>query len=326
MIITPPTLRRLGKSSLEVSAVAMGCWPVTGMTSLDVNEADSLATLEAAANAGINFFDTAFCYGLQGESERLIHRALGDRRDEIILATKCGIAWTTDGSRVVDGTPATIKKQCELSLERLGTDQIDLYYLHAPDPNVPIAESAGAIADLITAGKVRYAGASNCPLDQLRSFHQQCPLTAIQPHYNLLQREIENDILPWARQNQISVAAYWPLLKGLLAGKLPRDFVFRPGDGRAKYPMFQGEEWQLNQNFIDTLRALAADGQRSVAEIVVNWTIHRKGITSAICGAKRPYQIIESAQAMTFELSASEQQIISEALKRRGQPRSTAAV
>ena len=326
MRVTPPTLRQLGKSSLQVSTVAMGCWPVTGMTSLDVNEADSLATLEAAANAGINFFDTAFCYGLKGESERLIHRALGSRRDEIVLATKCGIAWNGDGSRVVDGSPATIRKQCELSLQRLGTDRIDLYYLHAPDPTVPIAESAGSIADLIKAGKVRYAGASNCQQDQLKTFHHHCRLTAIQPHYNMLQREIENDILPWAQEQQIGVATYWPLLKGLLAGHLPRDFVFQPGDGRAKYPMFQGEEWELNQDFLDTLRTLAANSQRSVAEIVVNWTIHRQGITSAICGAKRPYQIIESAQAMTFELSPAEYQIIDQALEQRGQPKSTAAV
>jgi aryl-alcohol dehydrogenase-like predicted oxidoreductase len=318
--------RQLGQSDLSISSVAMGCWPITGMTSLDVNEADSSATLEAAANAGINFFDSAYCYGKNGESEYLIHQALGDRRDELVIATKGGISWAADGSRAIDGSASTLRTQCEESLERLNTDRIDLYYLHAPDPNTAIEESASAIAELIRSGKVRYAGASNCNVAQLESFHSICPLTAVQPHYNMLQREIEADILPWAEKNQVGTVVYWPLLKGLLSGKLSRDFVFRPGDGRAKYPMFQGEEWKRNQAYMDTLRELAEELNRSVTEIVINWTIHQSNITSALCGAKRPYQVVDSAQAMTFRLSEEALKIIEQALNKRGVPATTGAV
>lgn len=318
--------RQLGTSELEVSSVAMGCWPITGMTSLDVTESESLATLQAAANAGINFFDTAYCYGMQGESERMLGRSFADHRADLVIASKGGIEWNADGSRRHDASSATLKRQCEESLQRLGFDHIDLYYLHAPDPKTPIEESAGAIAELIAAGKVRYAGASNCSLPQLERFHQTCPLSAVQPHYNMLQREIEHDILPWAKSHQISAVTYWPLLKGLLAGRLPRDFVFREGDGRAKYPMFQGEEWERNQDFLSTLRSIAKRIHRTVAELVVNWTIQQAGITSALCGAKRPYQIVESAQAMTFQLSSDLLEEINEALVQRGIPSTTSAV
>jgi aryl-alcohol dehydrogenase-like predicted oxidoreductase len=318
--------RQLGQSDLSISSVAMGCWPITGMTSFDVNEADSRATLEAAANAGINFFDSAYCYGKNGESERLIHQALGDRRDELVIATKGGIEWSPDGSRLIDGAASTLRRQCDESLDRLDTDRIDLYYLHAPDPITPIEESASAIAELIQSGKIRYAGASNCTLAQLESFRSVCPLTAIQPHYNMLQREIERDILPWAERNQVGTVVYWPLLKGLLSGHLPRDFVFRPGDGRAKYPMFQGEEWERNQGFLDPLREIAKELNRSVTEIVINWTIHQSNITSALCGAKRPYQIVDSAQAMTFRLSEETLQVIEQALRKRGVAATTGAV
>ncbi len=326
MTQTDIAYRSLGSSGLEVSSVAMGCWPIAGMTSLDVEKSQSLRTLESAANAGVNFFDTAYGYGKQGESECLIAEALGHRRGELVLATKGGLAWDRDGQRVLDGSPETLKQHCETSLRRLQTDHIDLYYLHAPDPSTPIEESASAIAGLIQSGKIRSAGVSNVALEQANRFHQVCPLTAIQPHYNMLQREIEADLLPWAQENHIALVTYWPLLKGLLAGRLPRDFTFRAGDGRAKYPMFQGEEWEKNQDFLDQLRELARDSQRSVAEIVTSWTIHQPGITAALCGAKRPYQIIESAQAMTFKLDRDEYERINQALKLRGTPKSSAAV
>lgn len=312
--------RQLGRSGLMVSSVAMGCWPISGMTSLDVNDVDSRATLEAAANAGINFFDSAYCYGRKGESEELIHQALGDRRDELVIATKGGAAWSPDGSLLVDASPSMLRLQCDKSLERLKTDRIDLYYLHRPDPNTPIEESASALAELIKAGKIRYAGASQCSVAQLEAFHAICPLTAIQPRYNLLQREIELDILPWAERNGIGTVVYNPLMKGLLAGRLLRQFVFLPGDGRANYPMFQGEEWERNQSFLDTIRELAEELNRSVAEIVINWTIHQSNICSALCGAKRPYQILDSAQAMSFRLSKESSQIIEQALMKRGYP------
>lgn len=310
--------RRLGTSEIEITPVALGCWPIAGMTSIDVNDADSLATLHAAIDGGINFFDTAYCYGADGESEKLIAQALGTRRDEIIIATKCGIHWDENTKRVFDGRPATLQRKCEESLARLQTDRVDLLYLHAPDPSVDVAESAGALQELMDAGKTRTVGVSNFNVDQLERFHAVCPITAFQPPYNMLQRDIEADTLPWCQQNDVSAIIYWPLMKGLLAGKLPRDHVFTAGDGRAKYPMFQGDEWQKNQDFLDRLREIARDVGKTIAQVVVNWTIHQPGVTAALCGAKRANQIEETASAMGWRLSGEHFAAIDAALQERG--------
>ena len=170
--------RQLGATDIRIRPVAMGCWPISGMTSLDVSEAQSLATLNAAFDAGVNFFDTAYCYGGNGESERLIAQASGGRRHEIVIATKCGIHWGAEGERVLDGRPATLKSECDESLTRLKTDHVDLLYLHAPDPNTDVAESAGALRELLEAGKTRAIGVSNFNVEQLEAFHAVCPITA----------------------------------------------------------------------------------------------------------------------------------------------------
>ena len=319
-------LRRLGQTDLFVSPIALGCWPIAGMTSLNVTEASSLATLEACPDLGINFLDTAYCYGAHGESEDLIRRALGHRRDEMVIATKGGIHWADDGSMAKDGSPERLRWECEESLRRLDTDRVELLYLHAADPNVPVAESAGALKDLLDEGKTRSVGASNLSVEQLEEFQAVCPLTAVQPHYNMLQREIEADVLPWCCERGISVCVYWPLLKGLLAGKLARDHVFLPGDGRAKYPMFQGEEWRKNQDIVERLRAIAEEIGKSVAQLVINWTIHREGITAALCGAKRPDQVEENAGAGGWSLTEEQLGRVDEALAERGTPVTRAAV
>jgi aryl-alcohol dehydrogenase-like predicted oxidoreductase len=317
-------LRRLGNTTIQVSPVALGCWPIAGVTTLGVSEAESLVTLAACFELGVNFLDTAYCYGLQGESERLIARAIAGRRDQVVIATKGGIHWKAPGQQAHDASPAILKRECDESLRRLETDHVELYYLHAPDPQVQVAESAGAIADLIAAGKVRAAGVSNVGVSQLAEFAAACPLTAYQPPYNMLQRDIEEAALPWCREHNVSVLVYWPLMKGLLAGKLQRDHVFPPGDGRAKYPMFQGEEWQKNQDFLDQLRQIATEAGRTVAQVVINWTIHQPGITAALCGARRPDQIRDNAGGMAladgtpWQLSAEQLARIDAALAARG--------
>jgi aryl-alcohol dehydrogenase-like predicted oxidoreductase len=318
-------LRKLGDTDIEVTPVAMGCWPISGITSIDVTLAASLATLEAALDAGINFFDTAYCYGFEGESESMIGRVFGRRRDQIVIATKGGLHWE-NGKQAHDGSPATLKRECEESLRRLGTDRVELLYLHAPDPKVPVAESAAALKELLDAGKTRSVGLSNSTVEQLVQFSAVCPLAAFQPHYNMLQREIEAAELPWCREHGVSVIAYWPLMKGLLAGKLARDHVFDARDGRRKYPMFQGDEWTRNQDFLDELRPIAADAGKSVAELVINWTIHQPGITVALCGAKRPEQICANAGGMGWRLSARQMESIERAIARRGAAASRGAV
>ena len=310
--------RQLGTTDIQISSVGLGCWPIAGMTSLNVNDRDSRATLEACLDAGVNFLDTAYCYGANGESERLIAQAIHSQRDKFVVATKGGIHWTETGERIVDGSPAILHRQCDESLQRLQTDRVELLYLHAPDPKIPIAESAGALRELLEAGKTRSVGISNVTVRQLEEFQAVCPISAFQPPYNMLQRQIEQDTLPWCQQHDVSVIVYWPLMKGLLAGRLSRSHRFVEGDGRLKYPMFQGEEWEKNQDFIDRLRDISKTIGKSVAQTVVNWTIHQPGITAALCGAKRAEQILETSGAMGWELSPQHQELIDDALRDRG--------
>jgi len=309
----------LGATNIRVSPVAFGTWPIAGVSSLDVNDADSLATIRAALDSGVNFLDTAYCYGKQGESEKLIGQVVAGRRSEAVIATKGGIHYDAAGVQAQDARPETLLRECDESLQRLGVDYVELYYLHAPDRRVPIAESAGAIVQMIEVGKVLTAGASNCSLEQLEEFQAVCPLAAVQLPYNMLQRDIERDTVPWCRERGISVTAYWPLMKGLLAGKLTDESQLAPSDARRKYPMYQGREWEKNQAFVDVLRSIAAEAGRTVAQVVVNWTIHRPGITAALCGAKRPWQIEETAAAIGWQLSGPQLAAIEAAIADRGE-------
>jgi len=325
-IRSPAELRELGHSGTRVTPVGLGCWPIAGMTSRGVSDANSIATLEACFAEGINFLDTAYCYGAEGESERLIARAVAGRRDGMVIATKGGIEWDARLKMVRDARPATLRRQCEESLRRLGTDRVDLLYLHAPDESTPVSESAGELRRLMEEGKTRSVGVSNASLAQLQEFAAHCPLTAYQPSYNMLQRDIEGDRLPWCVENHVAVVVYWPLLKGLLAGKLARDHVFEPGDGRPKYSQFRGEEWQKNHDLLDALRPIAAETGHTLAQLVVNWTIHQPGITVALCGAKRPDQLRDNAGALGWRLTADQLARIELALARRGKPERMQAV
>jgi len=313
-------LRPLGNTDIRVSAVALGCWPIAGITSPGTTDADSIATIKACFELGINHLDTAYYYGRSGESERLIGRALAERRDEMVVATKGGLHWGEDGTMVHDASPATLRRQCEESLQRLATDRVELLYLHAPDKNVPLAESAGALKQLLDEGKTRAVGVSNVTLAQLEEFAAECPIAAYQPPYNMLQRQIEAATLPWCQERGIAVLVYWPLAKGLLAGKIGRDHVFAKTDSRQKYPMFQGEQWQKNHDMVDRLRDIATASGHTVAEVTINWTIHRPGITGALCGAKHPQQIRETAGGAGWRLTDEQLAQIDIALADRGTP------
>lgn len=312
--------RPLGSTGMQVSAVAMGCWPIAGLTSPGVTDENSIATIQACFDLGINHLDTAHMYGRDGESERLIAKALGSRRDEMVIATKGGLLWNDSGQREIDGTPATLRRQCHQSLRRLKTDHVELYYLHAPDPKIPITESAGELKRLLNEGKTRSVGVSNVSRSELEAFAAECPLAAFQPAYNMLQRQIEADTLPWCREHGVSVLVYWPLMKGLLAGKLKRTDVFSPTDSRRKYPMFQGDEWHKNHDLVDRLREIADEAGRSVAQLVIAWTVRQPGITAAVCGAKRPDQIHETAGAGDWDLSHELLVRVDQALAARGAP------
>lgn len=292
-----------------VSSVGFGCWPIAGISSLGVNDADSLATIHAALDAGINFIDTAYSYGYAGEADKLLAQVLAERRSQIVLATKVGFYFNEQRERVIDGRPETLIRQAQDSLQRLGVENVDVMYLHIPDPQVPLAESAGAIAEIVRLGLARYAAVSNVTAAELRAFNAECPVIAVQPPFNMLQQSEVRELREACGELQLGIACYWALMKGLLAGKLQRDHQFDPQDKRLTYPIFQGDAWQRSQDFLDKLRNLSQRLHCTVAQLVIAWTIRQPGITTALCGAKRPRQIQETAAAMRL---AAEPQLLGE--------------
>jgi aryl-alcohol dehydrogenase-like predicted oxidoreductase len=297
-----PHLRTLGDSELQVSPVGFGCWPISGVSSLGVNDRDSLATIHAAIDAGINFIDTAYSYGYDGEADRLLAQVLKTRRSEVVVASKVGQHFAKDHSRVIDARPDTLRRHAQEELQRLSIDQLDLLYLHTPDPEVPLTESAAAIQEIVHEGLARYAGVSNVDGPQLVEFHLTCPVIAVQPPFNMLQPNEVDGIRDFCLANRISVVCYWALMKGLLAGKMHRDHQFEPNDRRLSYAIYQGDAWEHAQDLLDLLRELANELQCTVAQLVIAWTIHQPVISVALCGAKRPEQITETAAAMRLDV------------------------
>ncbi|EAQ82443.1 aldo/keto reductase [Blastopirellula marina] len=311
--------RQIANTALHVSPVALGCWPLSGMTSPGVTEADSRATVAAALDLGINFFDTAFAYGAAGESERYIAEVLAEHRDEYVVATKAGLHWE-NGTQHRDARPDTIRREVAESLRRLNTDRVDVLYLHAPDRRTPIAETAAAFRQLQQSGAAIAIGVSNLTLSETIEFHQVCPIQIIQPPYNMLFRGAEVDLVPWCREQNIAVACYWPLMKGLLAGKMSLDQKFEPHDSRPKYPCFRGEEYAKNLELVEKLRAMATRMGCTVSQLVIRWTIDQPGVTAALCGAKRVDQLTDNAGALGWELTLGEQAEIALLLRDRGVP------
>jgi len=301
-----------------MSRIGLGCWPLAGMTRDGVTRQDAVATVMAAVEAGIRHLDTAYCYGEAGESERAIAEAVAGRRDKVFLAGKCGIHWEPGRAQRVDGRPERLRREVEESLRRLGTDHLDLLYLHAVDPAVPIEESAAALAQLHVEGKALKIGVSNVNPEQLARFAEVCPLAACQMPYNMLQRDIEERIVPVCREREIAVVVYWPLMKGLLAGGMERTRVFPPSDSRHKYPMFQGIEYQRNLDFVDELRPVASRLGTTLAGLVLAWTAEQPGIGSVLFGATSPGQVAANLPAMTCRIDDDSRETIAAAIARRG--------
>lgn len=311
-------LTRLGTSDLYVSRIGLGCWPMSGVSSLGVTDEQSIATIRTAFDQGINFFDTAYSYGYDGRSDRVLREALGSNRKHAIIAHKVGTHWDAQNQRVVDGRPETLIQHAQECLNRLGTDYVDVMYLHCPDPKIPIEESAGAIADICRRGWSRYAAVSNVTPEQAAKFTSVCPIVALQPYFNMFQQEAVAELSPLATQNNVSMVCYWVLMKGLLSGRITRDHVFDPADRRLTYPIFQGQAWQDAQDLLDQLRRIANELDITVAQLVVAWSLARPGVSVALLGAKRPEQIMESVQAMYMKLDPEWIVEIDEKLKTSG--------
>ena len=294
--------RALGESGIEVSVIGMGCWPMAGVGWTGIDDNASLAALETAMDGGVTLIDTAYMYGRSGESERLVGRAIAGRRDQIVLATKCGLYW--DGTTLLkDSSRKRILEQVEESLRRLNTDYIDLYQVHAPDEDTPFEETAVTLAELKAQGKIRAIGVSNYDAAQMKSFAEHAPLHSDQPPYNPLIRGIEAEVLPHCRANNIAVISYWPLYKGLLTGKYGRGHSFPEGDNRNDDPRFRGEELDRTLDALDRLRPIADEYGKSLAQLVIHWIARQPGITSVLCGATRPSQVEQNIEAVGWKLS-----------------------
>jgi aryl-alcohol dehydrogenase-like predicted oxidoreductase len=293
---------RLGRSELRVSRVAFGTWQLGGDWGA-TDESAALRAIRHAADAGINFFDTAQGYGF-GSSERLLAKALAGRpRDQAVIATKGGLRPTPGGGVARDASPAWIRRGVEESLRALSTDFIDLYQMHWPDPKTPFAETAAALAELLRVGKIRHVGVSNFDAQQMEEFSASLPVETLQPPYHLFRREIESSILPYTRTHDIGVLVYGPLAHGLLSGTMTAEVKFAPGDWRASSDLFQGEPYRRNLRIVETLQRFAEfELGTSVSRLAVAWALANPAVQVAIVGTRNPRHVDDAIAAAGLKL------------------------
>lgn len=277
--------------------VILGLWPIAGVSTAGVTPADGRDTIAAAIDAGVTTFDTAFSYGYDGESDRLIGEFLPARRERFRLIGKVGQRWTPQRQRIIDGSPQRLIADAETSLARIGSEHFDLLMLHGPDPNVPIEISAGALERLRRRGLCRQTGVCNVTAAERARFASAAPCDAIQCPLNLLQRQALHQLIPDAAADGCEVHVYWTLMKGLLAGKISREHRFATGDSRPNYPIFQGEARRRTHDLIDAVRPLAEQAGLTVAQLSIGWALAQPGVTAALVGARRGEQIAETALA-----------------------------
>jgi aryl-alcohol dehydrogenase-like predicted oxidoreductase len=280
----------IGNSGVTTSRVGLGTWAIGGWMWGGTDEARSIATIRAAVEQGITLIDTAPVYGF-GRSEEIVGKALaGGLRDSVTIATKVGIAWR-DGKPYRDGRRQRVVQEIEDSLRRLRTDVIDLYQVHWPDLQTPLEETARALEDLLRQGKIRAIGVSNFSPRQMESFRAVATLDAVQPPYNLFEREIEADVLPYASASGLTVLSYGALCRGLLSGRMRADTTFDEGDLRRVDPKFQGTRFRHYVAAVERLATLARERfDRSVLALAVRWVLDQ-GPTIALWGARSPEQL-----------------------------------
>ena len=296
---------KLGSSGIEVTRVALGTWAIGGWLWGGTDVEQSVRAIHAALDMGITTVDTAPVYGF-GLAEEILAEALARQqvpREKVIIATKFGMEWDDKQNTWRNARPERIRKEIDDSLRRLRTDYIDLYQIHWPDPNTPIAETAQVVKELYEAGKIRAIGVCNYSVEQLEEWRRHAPLHSVQPRYNLLERQIEKDVLPYCREHGLAVLAYSPLARGLLTGKFTENPTFKPGDSRQTDKRFTGEAYKRNLRIVEKLKALAAEKGKTVAQLAVRWVLDQPGVTVALWGARTPEQIREAAGVSGWRLS-----------------------
>lgn len=294
-------MRKLGRNGPEVSAVGLGCMGMSAFYGA-ADEAQSIAVIHRALDLGVSLFDTAEMYGPH-TNEVLLGKALKERRDEAFIATKFGINRQPDGSAVTDGSPANVRRAVEGSLSRLGVDHIDLYYQHRIDPNTPIEETVGAMAELVKEGKVRFLGLSEAAPATLRRAHAEHPITALQTEYSLWSRDPEDELLGVVRELGIGFVPYSPLGRGFLSGEIKSIDDLAPDDFRRTNPRFAGDNFQKNLDLVDAVGAIAADKGVTAAQLALAWVLAQGDDLVPIPGTRRITTLEQNAAAADIVLT-----------------------
>jgi aryl-alcohol dehydrogenase-like predicted oxidoreductase len=296
--------RVLGNEKLTVSALGLGCMGMSQSYG-PADERESIATIHRALDLGCNFLDTADIYG-PFTNERLVGRAIADRRDEVVLATKFGNQRLDDGSRVINGRPEYVHSACDASLQRLGVDHIDLYYQHRVDRGVPVEETWGALRELVQAGKVRHLGISEASPATIRRAHAVHPITALQNEYSLFTRDPEGEVLDTLRELGIGLVAYSPLGRGFLSGQITSPDDFAEDDFRRNNPRFQGENFQRNLAVVERIRQLADQKGVTPGQLAIAWVLAQGDDIVPIPGTKRRRYLEENLGALDVRLTPEE--------------------
>jgi aryl-alcohol dehydrogenase-like predicted oxidoreductase len=307
--------RTLGPDGPEVSEIGLGCMGMSAFYG-QADEGEARATIARALELGCSFLDTSDMYGPH-TNERLVGSAIAAVRDEVFLATKFGIKLVEEGNlidRVIDGGPKYVRAACDASLQRLGTDYIDLYYQHRVDPNTPIEETVGAMAELVQAGKVRHIGLSEASAETIRRAHAVHPIAAVQTEYSLWTRDVEQEILPTLQELGIALVAYSPLGRGFLSGRFSSTEELDDGDYRRHGPRFTGENLQQNLHLAERVRELATERGITPGQLALAWVLSRWQHVVPIPGTKRVSYLEENLAAADVQLSEAEAQAIAEAV------------
>jgi aryl-alcohol dehydrogenase-like predicted oxidoreductase len=303
--------RKLGNQGLEVSAIGLGCMGMSEFYGA-TDEAESIATIHLALEMGLTLLDTADMYGV-GANEELVNKAIHNRRDRTIIATKFGIQRSTEKlDRSINGSPEYVHQACNASLKRLGIDCIDLYYLHRVDTNIPIEETVGAMAELVKQGKVRYLGLSEAAPATIRRAHAVHPITALQSEYSLWTREVEDEIIPTIRELGIGFVPYSPLGRGFLSGEIKTPDDFATDDFRRFLPRFQGDNFYKNIQLVEGVREIATSKGVTPSQLALAWLLAQGEDMVPIPGTKRRKYLEENIGAVEIVLTEDELQRIDE--------------